>query len=110
MRLAALEDLPATESSTSLQPVVESANRPFLNLAVRNKIQERSTVTSLESLASSIDLRDEVDKNLKRHRDNIIANVEKESQVKEQRTSFRGMFPAGDNISKESSKKTRKNE
>lgn len=109
MRLATLEDLPATESSTSVHTVVESNNRPFLDLAVRNKIQERSTVTSLESLASSIDLREEVDKKLKRPRDNLITSVDKESQVKEQRTSFRGIFPAGD-ISKESSKKTRKSD
>ncbi|XP_063838804.1 glycerophosphocholine phosphodiesterase GPCPD1-like isoform X2 [Ostrinia nubilalis] len=111
MRLAALDDLPATESSSSVHTVVESANRPFLDLSVRNKIQERSTVTSLESLASSIDLRDDpADKNLKRNRDNnVITNIEKESQVKEQRTSFRGIFPAGD-ISKECPKKTRRNE
>lgn len=109
MRLAALEDLPATESTSSVHTAVESGNRPFLDLSVRKKIQELSTVTSLESLASSIDLRDDpTDKILKRNRDNdIITNIEKESQVKEQRTTFRGIFPAGD-ISKQSPKKSRR--
>ncbi|KAM3959061.1 LOW QUALITY PROTEIN: glycerophosphocholine phosphodiesterase GPCPD1 [Aphomia sociella] len=108
MRLAALEDLPVTDSSTTVQTVPGSVNRPFLDLSLRNKIQEHSTVTSLESLASSIDLKDEVaDKNLKRNRD-TITNSNKDYQVKEQRNYFRDLFTAGDNT-KETPKKSRKN-
>lgn len=109
MRLAALDDLPATESSSSghVVAVAESGNKPYLDLSVRNKIQEHSTVTSLESLASSLDVRDDpADKPVKRNRD-VIASVDKESQLKEQHTSFRGLFPAGD-ITKGSTKKSRR--
>ncbi|RVE42730.1 hypothetical protein evm_012613 [Chilo suppressalis] len=112
MRLAALEDLPATDSSTSsaqIQLVAESTPKPYLDLSVRNKIQERSTVTSLESLASSIDLTDDpADKFLKRNRE-ITPTPVKETQVKEQHTSFRGLFRAGD-VSKGLPKKSRKND
>ncbi|CAG9784509.1 unnamed protein product [Diatraea saccharalis] len=111
MRLAALEDLPATESTSSaqLELAPETAPKLYLDLSVRNKIQERSTVTSLESLASTIDLKDDpVDKTLKRNRE-ITPNMIKESQVKELHTSFRGLFPAGD-ISKEFPKKSRKSD
>lgn len=106
MRLAALDESPAnlseSRSSATSSASVEPAPTPFLDLAVRHKLQDhRSTVTSLESLASSID---ELDKNLKRNRD-IISSVDKESQVKEQRKSFKGLFPSGD--CKASSKKSR---
>ncbi|XP_022123685.2 glycerophosphocholine phosphodiesterase GPCPD1 isoform X1 [Pieris rapae] len=104
MRLAALDALPTTDSSSVASPCESS--RPYLNLAVREKLAQRSTVTSLESLASSIEIRDDAsDRNLKRNRD-LVMNIEKESQVKEQRNSFLGLFPAGD--SKGSPKKTRK--
>ncbi|CAG4968151.1 unnamed protein product [Colias eurytheme] len=106
MQLAALDALPASESSSSVQSPCESGVRPYLNLAARHKLAERSTVTSLESLASSIDIRDDLtDRTLKRNHD-IIMNIHKESQVKEQRNSFLGLFPAGD--SKGSPKKLRK--
>ncbi|XP_053609885.1 glycerophosphocholine phosphodiesterase GPCPD1-like isoform X1 [Plodia interpunctella] len=111
MRLAALEDLPATESSASAATPPESAARVFLDLSLRDRMRDHSTVTSLESLASSIDLRDDnnSDSNpLKRNRD-IIGNVDKDYQVKEQKNSFRNLFPAGDN-SKGSPKKSRKSD
>lgn len=96
MRLAAFEDLHPPGSSSSLQ-TIESENRPYFDLSIRERIQQNSTATSLESLASSMDLRDEApDKNLKRNRE-IISVIDKESQVKEQRMSFQGLFPAGDN-------------
>lgn len=89
MRLAALDD-----ASSSAHTAADSA-RPFLDLAARHR-GAPSTVTSLESLASSIDLRDDAaDKNLKRNRD-LIMSIDKESQVKEQRGPFRGLFPASD--------------
>lgn len=109
MRVAALDELPRTESSSSTHTAgaAESSNKPYLNLTLRSKIQKRSTVTSLESLASTIDLRDEAaDKNRKR---NLIGSIDKESQVKEQRNSFRGLFPSGDS-SKGSPKKTRRDD
>ncbi|CAK1549809.1 unnamed protein product [Leptosia nina] len=108
MRLAALDALPVTESSSSVATPCESRSRPYLDLNVRQKLAERSTVTSLESLASSIDIRDDLtDRSLKRNHD-IIMNIDKESQVKEQRNSFLGLFPAGD--SKTSPKKSRKDD
>lgn len=111
MRVAALEELPPTESSSSTHTAkaVDSSNHPYLDLTLRNKIQRRSTVTSLESLASSIDIGDKAtDKKLKR---NIIASIAKESQVKEQRNSFGGLFPVGDSCSsKISPKKTRRDD
>ncbi|XP_073941629.1 glycerophosphocholine phosphodiesterase GPCPD1 isoform X1 [Choristoneura fumiferana] len=106
MRLAAEEDAPTPASAASEPVSHQSLPRPYLDLAVRHKVEARSTVTSLESLASSIDLTE--DKNLKRNRD-VISNLDKESQVKEQRNSFRGMFPSGDNKAA-STKKTRKND
>lgn len=106
MRLANAEDAPTPASAASEPASHHSLPRPYLDLAVRHKVEARSTVTSLESLASSIDLTE--DKNLKRHRD-VISNLDKESQVKEQRNSFRGMFPSGDNKAA-STKKTRKND
>lgn len=110
MRLAALDKPSPSEcSSSSTRSAPETANRRYLDLSIRNKIQAGSTVTSLESLASSIDLRDEPgDKNLKRNRD-IITEMKKESQLKEQRTTFRGLFSTGDS-SKGLPKKTRKND
>lgn len=107
IRVAALDELPPTESSSSTHTAeaVDSSNKPYLDLTLRNKIQRRSTVTSLESLASSIDLRNEAAN--KKQKRNLIASTNKESQVKEQRQSFRGMFPAGDG-SKTSPKKTRR--
>lgn len=110
MRLATLEQLPGTVSASTVgESEAEAGPRPFLDLSVRSKIQEHSTVTSLESLASSIDLRDEpTDKNLKRIRDDVISNTEKESQVKEQHNNFRGIYPCGD-TSKYSPKKNRSN-
>lgn len=93
MRLAALDGAPLSDAS-SAHTAADSA-RPFLDLAARHR-GAPSTVTSLESLASSIDLRDDAaDKNLKRNRD-LIMSIDKESQVKEQRGPFRGLFPAGD--------------
>ncbi|XP_059059331.1 glycerophosphocholine phosphodiesterase GPCPD1-like [Achroia grisella] len=108
MRLAALDVLPTTESSTTVHTLPESTNRPFLDLSLRNKIQEGSTATSLESLASSVNPRSEgIDKNLKRNR-NLVTNTDKDYQVKEQRNYFRDLFTAGDN-SKELPKKSRQN-
>ncbi|XP_072936412.1 glycerophosphocholine phosphodiesterase GPCPD1-like [Epargyreus clarus] len=105
MRLAALDALPASSSASSHRSS-EPEPRPYLDLSIRNRIQDRSTVTSLESLASSIDIRDEqTDKNLKRN--HIIMSIDKESQVKEQRVTFTGLFSAGD-TSKGSPKKSRK--
>lgn len=109
MRLAALENLPQSESSSSVSSTQQTGNKAFLDLSIRNKIQDRSTVTSLESLASSIDITDGVgDKSLKRNRD-LITAIEKESQVKEQLTSFKGLFTVGDH-SKYPPKKSRADE
>lgn len=102
MRLTALDEFPTnlTESSATSSATLE----PYLDLSVRQKLQDnRSTVTTLESLASSIE---DLDKTLKRNRD-IISNVDKESQVKEHRNNFKGIFPSGD--CKDSSKKSRTN-
>lgn len=102
MELAVIEDPPPSSSSSSSHTGSQPPTRAYLDLSVRQKIQ-LSTATSLESLATNTDLRDELtDNNLKRSRD-IITNIEKESQVKEQRNSFRGIFPCGD-----SSKETKK--
>ncbi|XP_050675509.1 glycerophosphocholine phosphodiesterase GPCPD1 isoform X4 [Leptidea sinapis] len=106
MRLAALDALPASESSGTLHMPSESGVRPYLDLSVRHKLNERSTVTSLESLASSIDIRDD-DKNLKRNRN--ITNVDKDCRGKEDHTSFLGLFPAGD-ASKGTPKKVRRDD
>ncbi|XP_013133716.1 PREDICTED: glycerophosphocholine phosphodiesterase GPCPD1 isoform X1 [Papilio polytes] len=106
MTLAAMEESPSGASSAS-RGSLEPAPQPYLDLDVRTRLQQHSTVTSLESLASSIDLRDDLnDRNLKRNRD-IITNVEKESQVKEQRKSFFGLLPSGD-AAKGSPKKSRR--
>lgn len=107
MQMAAIDELPVFEKpSTSAFSAVEST-RTYLDLSVREKMQSHSTVTSLESLASTIDLRDEyAEKKLKRER-NVITDVERESQVKEQPNNFKGVYPCGD-TSKGSSKKTRK--
>lgn len=113
MRLAALEDVTASASSSSVLASAQltADQRPYLDLSVRKNLQAVcSTVTSLESLASSIDISDIADKNLKRSREHdiIITSVEKDSQVKEQRGTFRGLFPAGDNTTgKGSPKKSR---
>lgn len=109
MRLTALDEpevyLSESRSSATSSATLESAPRPFLDLAVRHKLQDnRSTITTLESLASSIE---DLDKTLKRSRD-IICTVDKESQVKEQRNSFKGIFPSGD--CKDSPKKSRTNQ
>ncbi|KAJ0181759.1 hypothetical protein K1T71_002481 [Dendrolimus kikuchii] len=109
MQLAALEEPPPSECSSSAPSAAEATNRRYLDLSIRNKIQPRSTVTSLESLASSMDLQDDAsDKSLKRNRD-IITEIDKESQLKEQRTTFRGLFTTGDS-SKGLPKKSRKSD
>lgn len=101
MRLTALE---ASHSGSESTPT--DAPRPYLDLAQHRVFETRSTVTSLESLAS-IDIRDEqTDRNLKRNRD-LIRTIDKESQVKEQRISFKGLFTSCD-TSKGSPKKFRK--
>ncbi|XP_050361777.1 glycerophosphocholine phosphodiesterase GPCPD1 isoform X1 [Nymphalis io] len=109
--LAALEASPRSGSSVSAPSAGDSGARPFLDLSQRREIGARSTVTSLESLASSIEIRDDpTDKNLKRNRD-LIRSIDKESQVKEQRNSFKGLFATCDvDKSKGSPKKSRKDE
>lgn len=101
MRLTALE---ASHSGSESTPA--DTPRPYLDLAQHRDFETRSTVTSLESLAS-IDIRDEqTDRNLKRNRE-LIRTIDKESQVKEQRNSFKGLFTSCD-TSKGSPKKSRK--
>lgn len=104
MRLTASAiNLSESGSSAASSAYIETDPPPFLDLAVRHKLQDScSTVTNLESLASIEDL----DRNLKRNRD-IISGVDKESQVKEQRSNFKGLFSFGD--CKESPKKSRNN-
>lgn len=108
MRLTALEEsasnLSESRSSAASSGTIEPTPMPFLDLAVRHKLQDnRSTVTTLESLSPSIE---ELDKTLKRGRD-IISDVDKECQVKEHRNNFKGIFPSGD--CKDSPKKSRNN-
>ncbi|XP_063376134.1 glycerophosphocholine phosphodiesterase GPCPD1-like [Cydia fagiglandana] len=107
IRLAALESpAPAPSAASASSASAEAsrdAPRPYLDLAAQFAAAP-STVTSLESLAST----DDEDRNLKRNRD-IIACIDKESQVKEQRHNFQGLFPAGDNNSA-SIKKSRKSD
>lgn len=110
MRQTALNEsainLSGSRSSLASSAALEqaTASLPFLDLAVRHKLQaNRSTVTTLESLASSIE---DLDRNLKRNGD-IISRVDKESQVKEHTNSFKGLFSFGD--CKDSSKKSRNN-
>lgn len=99
MQLAALDEMAGSASSSSVASVPDESSRPFLDLALLRK-QAHSTVTSLESLASSADLKEEPsDNNLKRNR-NIISTVHKESQLK---SNYRGAFPCGD-VSKPASK------
>lgn len=101
MRLAALE---ASHSGSESTPT--DTPRPYLDLAQHRDFETRSTATSLESLAS-IDIRDELtDRNLKRNRE-LIRTIDKESQVKEQRNSFKGLFTSCD-TSKGSPKKSRR--
>lgn len=107
MKLAAMEEIPASGSSSTSNNIHDLEHRGFLDLSLRNNLQEHSTVTSLESLASSIDLRDDLsERNLKRNRD-LIMTIDKASQVKEQRNSFFGLFPSGDTANG-SPKKVRK--
>ncbi|CAH2066525.1 unnamed protein product, partial [Iphiclides podalirius] len=107
MKLAALEEIPASGTSSTSNNIHDCERHGFLDLSVRNNLEEHSTVTSLESLASSIDLRDDLsERSLKRNRD-LIMTIDKESQVKEQRNSFFGLFPSGD-TAKGSPKKVRK--
>ncbi|XP_045764503.1 glycerophosphocholine phosphodiesterase GPCPD1 isoform X1 [Maniola jurtina] len=106
MRQAALDALPLSDASSSTHTAGDPAARPFLDLSARRAAGAPSTVTSLESLASSIDIRDDpADRSLKRNRD-LIMSIDKESQVKEQRGTFKGLFPAGD-TAKGSPKKSR---
>ncbi|OWR47314.1 hypothetical protein KGM_214218 [Danaus plexippus plexippus] len=115
MRLAALDALPTdSTSSRSRSPSRQLSSAQFsgdgqlyLDLKARQKAT-RSTVTSLESLASSIDIRDEPERNLKRNKD-LIMSIDKESQIKEQRNSFKGIFPAP-NTTTASPKKSRKSD
>lgn len=81
-------DMAAREESTSQvseaqEPVaVESGSRPFLDLSRRKTIQDMSTVTSLESLASSIDLRDEpLEKDDKKLKRNLDKDAQKEANI-----------------------------
>ncbi|XP_068621611.1 glycerophosphocholine phosphodiesterase GPCPD1-like [Battus philenor] len=107
MKLAAVEEQPASGSSTTSQNNNDSEPPAFLNLALCNTLLDRSTVTSLESLASSIDLRDDFsERNLKRNKE-LIMKIEKETQVKEQKNSCYGILPSGD-TAKGSPKKLRK--
>ncbi|KAI5641565.1 glycerophosphoryl diester phosphodiesterase family domain-containing protein [Phthorimaea operculella] len=101
IRLAALEEKPAsTEVSASTLVTTGTGGsegtatppRPFLDLDVRNKLDEASTVTSLESLASVADPAED------RRKRNLIDCIDKESQVKEQINTFKGLFPAGDTV------------
>ncbi|XP_049887717.1 glycerophosphocholine phosphodiesterase GPCPD1-like [Pectinophora gossypiella] len=118
LQMAELEDERTESSGAASVGTSENAVRPYLDLTVRDRLKDHSTVTSLESLASSIDLRDDAsdknlrddasDKNLKRNRDDAISNYQKECQVKEQRNNFHGIFPCGD-TSKGSPKKSRNN-
>lgn len=91
IRLATLEESSQSQASSTEQSTIAPA--AYLDLqSVYNKIHDNSTATSLESLASSIDLRDDPsDKNLKRNRD-IITTIDKESQLKEQVYAFKGLF------------------
>lgn len=85
---------PSLEGPSALSAdAVGGAAEPhaFLDLlSVRQILQDNtSTSTSLESLACSIDLRDDPEiKNLKRNRD-LITSVGKESQLKEQIKIFK---------------------
>ncbi|XP_075992154.1 glycerophosphocholine phosphodiesterase GPCPD1-like isoform X2 [Anticarsia gemmatalis] len=107
MRLATVENLPLSGASSQTATAAGTATTPYLDLLnVRKIINDNSTATSLESLACSIDLRDEAsDKNLKRSRD-IIAAIDTESQLKEQVNTFKGIFPV-DECSKARRKKSR---
>ncbi|CAG5021450.1 unnamed protein product [Parnassius apollo] len=92
IKMAAIEDMPTSGTSSSSQNIHDPGPRAFLDLSMRNNLKEHSTVTSLESLASSIDLKDDLsERSLKRNRD-IIMSIDKESQVKEQRHSFKGFM------------------
>lgn len=88
MQQAATEDslqdgVPA-KPSTSEDSVCfeEEEKKPFLDLAVREIIQNRSTATSLASLACP-------DKHVL---DEDIEPVDKESQVKDQPNNFKGVY------------------
>ncbi|GBP11886.1 Glycerophosphocholine phosphodiesterase GPCPD1 [Eumeta japonica] len=114
IRLAAQEGAAASSSSAALgAAVISGANdqRAFLDLAVHTKLADCcSTVTSLESLDSTVKLlHDNSERNLKRNRD-IIAAIDKESQLKEQHHSFRGLFPSAGDNHEDPSKRSRKDE
>ncbi|KAJ2953544.1 hypothetical protein O0L34_g1146 [Tuta absoluta] len=97
IRMVALDEaVPSTETTASTtvtggSKVVTTTARPFLDLDVRRRLDEASTATSLESLAT-VDLSED------RRKRNLIDCNEKESQVKEQINTFKGLFPAGDNV------------
>lgn len=98
MQIAALDTAAssASASASSVGSARDDSNRPFLDLKLL-RAQGHSTVTSLESLASSEDLKDEPsDRNLKRNR-NVISSVHKECQLK---SSYRGAFPCGGDVPK----------
>lgn len=97
MRLAVIdaEGSPLQGSiSAELQP---DTRRPYLDLAVRDLVKQRSTVTSLESLASSADT--DTEHAFKRTA-NTVAPDEKPRPSKEPRNNFLGMFPSAGDSSK----------
>lgn len=73
---------PSTSEHSANASVEEQGNKPFLDLSVREKLQTRSTSTSLASLVCPTDELDE---------DNIEP-VAKESQVKDQPNNFGDVF------------------
>lgn len=78
MQQAALDDEASTKPSSSSEQeniVVNLEDRPFFNPSVRETIDDRSTVTSLESVVCD-DARTEHDKD-------IIEPIAKEDQVKD---------------------------
>ncbi|KAG7311620.1 hypothetical protein JYU34_002669 [Plutella xylostella] len=95
MRLAALEEAGGAGGGGGSEATSSAPPRAFLDLArLRGDL---STATSLESLASSIDFRDdtESEKCLKRSLDSVVL-VDKDAQLKQQPRSFKDLFPAGD--------------
>ncbi|XP_026737758.1 glycerophosphocholine phosphodiesterase GPCPD1-like isoform X2 [Trichoplusia ni] len=82
MDRAAREESTSHVSDTQEPVAVESGSRPFLDLSRRKTIQDISTVTSLESLASSIDLRDEpLEKDDKKLKRNLDKDAQKEANL-----------------------------
>lgn len=95
MTMAACGTFPTTNSISEKSISVHTlgSTPAFVDLEyLRQKIGNTSTATSLESLASSMDLRDEFER-LKQEKE-LIAAIGKESQLKEQVNIFKDSFPA----------------